>query len=184
MCAIRWIPNIITSVRIAGTLGLLLTPIFSPGFFVLYTICGVSDILDGMVARACGATSELGARLDSVADLLFNGVMLLRLVPVLLRLLPMAVWGIAVLAVGLRVAAYVTAGVKFRRFPSLHTYANKATSAGVFVVPYLINTPAGLAVCTVVGLLGLLSSMEELLIHLCSPSYPDTRTIFRLKPGK
>ena len=42
----------------------------------IYTFAGLTDVLDGWLARKTGRASEFGARLDSVADLLFYSVLL------------------------------------------------------------------------------------------------------------
>ena len=58
----------ITSVRIAASLFLLLLPLRSVGFLVVYTLTGLTDVLDGWLARKTGTASDFGARLDSIAD--------------------------------------------------------------------------------------------------------------------
>lgn len=75
------LPNFVTGLRMVGTFLLLFTKAFSPAFYVVYSICGISDVLDGFLARRTGATSEFGARLDSVADLLFYTVMMIKILP-------------------------------------------------------------------------------------------------------
>ena len=64
----------------------------STGFYVVYTFGGLTDAVDGTVARKLKLESEFGAKLDSVADLLFYAVMLLKLLPHLIRLLPAWLW--------------------------------------------------------------------------------------------
>ncbi len=44
--------NCITCVRIVCGIALLFCPVFSPAFYALYLIAGVSDMADGAVARA------------------------------------------------------------------------------------------------------------------------------------
>ena len=68
----KYIPNIITAVRILGTLFLLWAKLPSLYFFVIYSICGFSDVLDGWLARKTKTTSEFGARLDSVEVVLWG----------------------------------------------------------------------------------------------------------------
>ena len=43
--------NTITLFRMAAGIVLLFCPVFSPAFFVLYIAAGLSDMLDGFVAR-------------------------------------------------------------------------------------------------------------------------------------
>lgn len=65
------LPNILTSARIVCA---ALMPFFalpSTGFYVVYTFGGLTDAVDGTVARKLKLESEFGAKLDSVADLLF-----------------------------------------------------------------------------------------------------------------
>ncbi len=165
------LPNYITAVRITGTVVLLfLTPLEVP-FFIVYTLCGFSDVLDGWIARKTNTISELGAKLDSIADLLFYAVVIIRLLPVLWRLLPTWFWYILGGVVLVRVAAYLTAALKFHRFASLHTKMNKITGGAVFLMPYFLALPFAAVYCfLVVGIAGI-SSAEELIIHIIRKEY-------------
>ena len=60
--------NRITICRILCSIALLFFPAFSPAFYVLYITAGISDMVDGWVARRTHTTSELGAKLDTIAD--------------------------------------------------------------------------------------------------------------------
>ena len=51
------VPNFITCIRILGTIILLFIDPFTTGFYVLYTFCGVTDVLDGLIARKFNAIS-------------------------------------------------------------------------------------------------------------------------------
>ena len=75
--------NTITFFRIAASIVLLFCPVFSPAFYVFYIAAGLSDMLDGFVARKTDTVSKLGARLDTMADFVFVVVCLIKLLPVL-----------------------------------------------------------------------------------------------------
>lgn len=165
------IPNCISLLRIAATLCFLLISPFSTGFYVVYTFTGLTDVLDGWIARKTGTVTELGARLDSIADLLFYTVMLFRIFPVLWTILPVQIWYTVGGILFLRMVSYTVAAIKFHKFASLHTYLNKLTGALVFVVPYVICLPIAVPMCWGVCAIALLSSGEELLIHLCRKTY-------------
>lgn len=175
------IPNILTVLRLTGSVALLFTTLFSVGFWVIYTLCGLSDVLDGAVARVTGSVSKFGAKLDSIADLLFCAVMLLRLFPALLQKLPLAAWGLAGAVLLLRLTAYGFAAVKYRRFAALHTALNKLTGLLVFAVPYsLCFSFAGLFCCAVEAVAAL-AALEELAIHIRQKEYqPDIPSIFQI----
>ncbi|MBQ6866890.1 MAG: CDP-alcohol phosphatidyltransferase family protein, partial [Clostridia bacterium] len=63
--------NLITILRILASAALLFCPALSPAFFAVYIFAGVTDMLDGFVARRTGTASDFGAKLDTAADLIF-----------------------------------------------------------------------------------------------------------------
>ena len=178
---IEQLPNMITVCRIIGTALILPLP-YSKVFLIIYTLCGVTDILDGLIARTFSKTSELGAHLDSIADLMFYSVMFLKIVPRLGEILSWQVWLFAAFILLLRVASYVTAAIKYRRFASLHTYMNKMTGCAVFILPYFMYRPIAVQVCLIAGIIAAIASAEELIIHLTSHEYDSSvKTLIRCK---
>lgn len=169
----------VTSMRIVCSFVLLMLPVSSPEFILVYTLVGLTDALDGWLARKTGTASDFGARLDSIADLLFYGVLLLRFLPTLWLALPRAVWYVVSAVLLVRVLAYTTAAVKYHRFASLHTWLNKLTGGAVFLLPYVFAVSDGVAYGWAVCLLALAASLEELTIHLSQKEYcADRKTIF------
>ena len=174
-------PNCITVVRLFGTLILLFLPTFSPLFFVIYTLCGVSDILDGWIARKTSSTSDFGAKLDSIADLLFYALVIIKLLPVLWKLLPTWFWYIVGGVVVLRLLSYLIAALKYHRFASLHTKLNKLTGAAVFLLPFFLSLPCSKTYCFIVVAVACISSLEELILHLYRKEYhANMKSLFKL----
>lgn len=167
------VPNSITCFRIVGSVALLLLSSFSPAFYILYSLCGISDAVDGFIARRFKLTSDLGSRLDSIADLLFYASMLTHVIPFLVPRVPTAVWYVVGALVLMRIGMYSLTAVKYRRFSSLHTYANKATGVVLFCVPYLLLFANAVTVSWVACVACAVSSIEELLIHCIVKEYPD-----------
>ena len=64
----KYIANIITGSRVAFSLPLLFIPLSSAWFYIFYLLCGLTDMIDGAIARKMGAVSKFGAKLDTVAD--------------------------------------------------------------------------------------------------------------------
>lgn len=173
------IPNCITSLRIVGTIVLLFLVPLTPVFYIIYTLCGFSDILDGWVARKTGTITEFGSKLDSIADLLFYAMVIIRLLPVLWRILPTWFWYIVGGVVLIRLLAYITAALKFHRFASLHTKLNKITGAVVFLLPYFLVLPFANVYCFIVVAAAGISSLEELILHIIRNEYhPNTKALF------
>lgn len=179
---IQMLPNFITSFRIIGTFCLLFVKPLSPLFFIIYTLSGFSDVLDGFIARKMNLISEFGSKLDSIADLFFYAIMIIKVFPVLLKKLPNIFWLVLALVLVLRLSAYILAAIKYKKFTSLHTWLNKATGFMVFLIPYVINTIIFEPFAYLTSLLGAISSAEELSIHILSREYTSkNRTIFSLK---
>lgn len=160
------IPNIITSVRIFATLLLLFITPFSREFFIIYTLAGISDVLDGFVARVTKTVTEFGARLDSVADMLFYFVMIYKSLFVLRGDLSVVTWCIIGFTVIVRIISYIYSARKFRCFVALHTYMNKVTGFAVFILPYMTFLGFFNESCFAASVIAAVAAVEELLIHI------------------
>lgn len=171
-------PNIITLMRIVGTVALVFIKPLSPLFFAVYTFTGITDAFDGFIARKTGTASEFGARLDSIADLLFYSVTLVKLLPILWASLPREIWYAVAAVLIVRLCSYLTAALKYRRFASLHTYLNKLTGLTVFLIPYALKIFGGAAYFWAASAIAFLASAEELIIHISGKAYcGDKKTV-------
>ena len=156
----NYIPNIITIFRILAS---LLIPFADDSlFFPLYFFAGLTDILDGWLARKMNWTSAFGTLLDSIADLIFFIVVVVKII-LTIKLPAFVLWG-ALVVVIIRCTTYLIGFFRFRQFASLHTYLNKLTGLLLFLSPVILLilpiNPFGI----VLLLCGILSSIEELLI--------------------
>ena len=162
----KYIPNILTTLRMLGAVLLLPTRPLTLPFYLLHAFCGLTDALDGAFARALHASSRLGAQMDSIADLMFYGVMMGKLMPILIECMPSSVWWIVGAAVVIRLCAYGVAAVTQHRFSALHTILNKLTGLLVFLVPGMLAMPAAVPLCHGVAAMALISSAHELWLHI------------------
>ncbi len=162
------LPNCITLLRMASTLVMAFLEPLSQWFFAVYTFAGLTDVLDGFAARITKTVSKFGAKLDSVADLLFYGVMLVKLLPVLGKILPWYLWAAVAVVLGLRLCAYVIAAAREKQFAAHHTILNKITGFTVFCVPYILALPCAAILCWIPCTVGGLASAEEILIQTTS----------------
>lgn len=172
------IPNFITIFRIVASVPLLLLPPLTVPFYVLYTICGFSDVLDGTVARRWHLQSALGARLDSLADLLFWGIVLIRVLPVLWPRFGLPELVMLCVIAALRLVNYGVALAKFHAFPALHTWLNKLTACGLFAAAYLLHWVPLRVIAVILFVIALAAVGEELMIHLTSQELkPDVHSL-------
>lgn len=129
--------NLITGIRVLASAGLLFCPALSPSFFALYLLAGLTDMIDGPVARKTHTATAFGAKLDTAADILFAAVCLVKLLPVLNIPLWMFIW-IGLIAL-IKIMNIVSGFVIRKRFVSVHTPMNKATGALLFLLPLTVS---------------------------------------------
>lgn len=155
----KHLANILTISRMAGAIELLFTPTFSVRFFYAYLFCGLTDMLDGVVARKTGSSSAFGARLDAVADLLFTAAALGRLLPAIK--LPGWLWGWTAAIAGVRCGNLLWGFIRWNSLVVEHTRLNKLTGFALFVLPLTMHILrieySGAAVC----LLASVSAVHE-----------------------
>ena len=162
----KYIASSITAGRIIGAFSLLLVNPLSVLFFVVYTLCCVSDLLDGYVARRTKTTSRFGEIFDSIADFIFVTILLFIFIPMLAWEQWILIW-IGVIAL-IRFLSLSVGFTKYHTLAFLHTYANKATGIILVCFPVLCKL-FGLTI-TVFMLCGIasLSAIEELIISFSS----------------
>ena len=127
----KQLPNIITTVRIIGAVSLLHFDIGDVIFWVVYFVCGLSDVLDGFLARKLGCESKTGVLLDSVADIVFVACCCYKLIPVLA--FPKWLWILGGAVVAIKVINQICALVMCKKCVFPHTIANKVTGVLLFV---------------------------------------------------
>ncbi len=174
----KHLANIITSLRFVFAAFILFAAPFSCFFWGMYLCGGMSDLLDGMVARGMKQQNNVGAKLDSIADVAF----LLAILTVGVKNVnfPTWVWACAAGIMLIRLIAYGIGYHKYRTFSSLHTNMNKITGVLLFAFPvfYVIfgRNGAGAILCFI----SFTSSVEELLITVKSKMLNrDCKSIFK-----
>ena len=133
----KHIANIITSSRMVLSMPLLLIPLTSAWFYALYLLCGLSDMIDGTVARRTSSASEFGARLDTVSDFVFMSVALIKFV--LHFHIPVWLWiWIGIIAM-IKLGNAAWGFVRTKKLVSPHTVLNKITGLLLFLLPATIS---------------------------------------------
>lgn len=114
-------------------MALLFFPAFTKWFYVIYLLGGLSDVLDGWVARRFGEVSDFGARLDTVADIVFFGVVLIKVFTGFSFPLWIVLWVICIAV--LRVASIVIGFFSSHKLVSEHSIMNKISGLLIFLIP-------------------------------------------------
>lgn len=168
------IPNTLTVIRLAGTPVLLVLALLQQPVAVLLLGCLLvgTDWLDGILARALHQQTPLGAKLDTIADVLL-GVSLLFCVAWLNWEFLSTYWPWAAGVLGSYGLSSLFSLAKFRIWPSYHNYLAKlgmflGSVAGMLVlagtagweIPF--TTAIFIAACGIITL----ANLEAILITL------------------
>ena len=127
------IANIITGIRVVCSIALMFCSVLTPSFYTLYVIAGLTDMIDGWIARRTNTVSEFGAKWDSVADFIFVTVCLVKLIPVMALPLWLYFWIGIIACIKCFNMGYEY--VMKKRFVTVHSMANKVTGFLLFLFP-------------------------------------------------
>ena len=133
----KHIANLLTGCRILGSILLLFSPAFSVLFYTLYFFCGFSDMIDGTIARKTNSISKFGSQLDTVADLIFVVVSIIRFLPAIH--IPGWLWIWAGVIAIIKISNIIGGYVYNKQFISLHTKMNKVTGLFLFLYPLTLS---------------------------------------------
>ena len=153
------IPNLLSASRIALCLSLLLVDAMTLPFWVLYLIAGLTDMLDGFLARRWGVESKLGAILDSLADFVFVLAVGNKLFPWLK--LPTMLWMMIGLIAIVKLFNAICSYVVRHRIEYLHTTANKFTGFLLFIGMMAIGQSYFVPVAWVIACIALFAAIQE-----------------------
>ena len=134
---IKHIANIVTGCRLFGSVLLLFFPAFSLEFYIIYIICGFSDMIDGAIARKTNTASELGAKIDTVADLAFVTVSLIKMLPTMNIPEWLWIWGLVIAII--KIVNIIWGYASKKQFLSIHTIINKITGLLLFLFPLTLS---------------------------------------------
>jgi phosphatidylglycerophosphate synthase len=178
------LPNALSLLRLVGT----------PALFWLaqlpdtrwagawFGILGLTDALDGFLARRWNQTSEFGSRLDGLADLLFypsGAALLYWLFPAYLQ--PNLVY--IVVTLGLLVAVNGYSWLRFGRIILLHTNLGRWAGVLAFLAvlgAFFTDTSTLIRITAVAYSVSFVEGI--LIFKLRGPVSPDTRSLFSQGP--
>ena len=155
----KHIANILTGFRIFGSVLLLFFPAFSLDFYIIYILCGFSDMIDGIIARKTNSTSEFGSRLDTTADFVFVVVSLFKLLPAIQIPQWLWIWGGVISLI--KISNIIWGYVSKKQFVSLHTIMNKVTGLLLFLWPLTVAFAELRCIAVTVCSVATLSAIQE-----------------------
>ena len=132
----KHIANYISISRAFMSIMLAITETFSIAFYIIYIYCGISDMIDGLIARKSKNESKIGARLDSAADIIFIIVAMIKILPILNLTNGIIIW--IVIIVLIKICNIICSFIYYKKVILPHTVANKIAGFILFIAPYII----------------------------------------------
>ena len=155
----KHIPNLLSMSRIVLCLPLLIVDAMTIPFWVIYLIAGLTDMLDGFLARRWGVESKFGGRLDSLADFVFVIAVGYKLFPYLK--LPTALWMMIGFIALVKIINAICSYVVKHRIEYLHTKANKLTGFLLFIGMMAIGQSFFVPVAWMIACIALFAAIQE-----------------------
>ena len=130
----RYAANIITGSRIIFSILMLMFPTFSFWFYAMYLAGGITDMIDGTVARKTDSASAFGSHFDTAAEIGFLSSALIKILPAI----DVPKWSFAwIFVIAVIKIVNITLGfIRNKRFFAEHTIMNKITGFLLFLLPW------------------------------------------------
>lgn len=171
------LPNLLSCSRIALSVALLFLKDRPAPFAVVYSLCGISDIADGYLARVLNAETTLGIKLDSLGDFIFYAVWLFILFTFVIDGNGGLIIACVITVAMIRAANLAITKAKFKQWGILHTIGNKVTGFVLFLMLPVCVFAGGVLPWSIIAVssIAALSALEETVILLKSKSYDANR---------
>ena len=155
----KYIANIITGSRVAFSFPLLLIPLSSAWFYILYLLCGLTDMIDGAIARKTGAVSKFGARLDTIADFVFMFVCWVKILPPMQ--IPIWLWVWIIIVALIKIFNITLVFIYKKKLISIHSVLNKITGFALFLLPLSLTFVETSYSVATICVLATIAAMQE-----------------------
>ncbi len=129
--------NVLTSMRIGLSGILLLLEPLGMAFYCVYVLAGLTDMLDGPIARKTGTDSRVGAVLDSAADLIFMAAACAKLLPVYWAQIPAWLLISSAFVFYLKMKNASACFAMHKKLITMHTVLNRAAGVLLFAFPFV-----------------------------------------------
>lgn len=175
------IPNILSISRIIATPTIFFLREYKFILLLVLILIGITDVLDGYIARKNKKETIIGSMLDSLSDFVF--FLSLIVYAILFEIDIIMSFKYYVIAIlGLKLLTVTTGIVKYKKLCFLHTYGNKLTGIVIFVGFCYFIFFGNTMLIKIAIFISLISSLEELIIILLGNKYlQNTRGIWEIK---
>ena len=156
----KQIANVITISRIISSMCLLFCNAFSSWFYFIYLIAGITDMVDGIIARKLNVVSEFGSKLDSFADIIFLVVCMVKILPYIN--LPYGIWIWIIMIAIVKIGNIIWNFICNKQLLSEHTFLNKLTGFLLFLFPLTLDFIEPLLSSLIVCFIAMFATLHEI----------------------
>ena len=149
-------------------------------FLIMFIIIGITDKLDGTLARYLNQTTAIGAKLDTIADMVFYPLIALWLY----RFESGVVgewWNLVYFLLALYFFKMIIGKIKFGYVPAFHTIGAKTFSASLyfFMIAAMLDADLAKMAFPFLCVIGYINQVEETYIMLTRDSVDENiRSVF------
>ena len=149
-------------------------------FLIMFIIIGITDKLDGTLARYLNQTTAIGAKLDTIADMVFYPLIALWLY----RFESGVVgewWNLVYFLLALYFFKMIIGKIKFGYVPAFHTICAKTFSASLyfFMIAAMLDADLAKTAFPFLCVIGYINQIEETYIMLTRDSVDENiRSVF------
>jgi len=173
----KQIANILTSLRCALGVVLLCFNDITKEFIMIFTFTGLTDLIDGPIARKTNSISLLGSRLDTIADIIVYSSLLKIAIAKNLIKNDFLVW--IVCAFLIYILSPVISFIKFHKAYFIHSWSAKILGFSCFLIPFFIYFLLFDTYLVFLCVLISISACENVIMQLLSKKpNSDASTIF------
>ena len=162
----KYVPNMLSFMRLLLIIPLMFLTPFELPFMIIYVVAGVSDMIDGPLARKFNVVSQFGAALDGGADFLMILVVVFRILP----LIELPAWVIIwiFIVIGMKFLGVIIGYLRHKKLILMHTYIGKFFVFSLFLFPVFYLFVDVVLLLTVLLVLATIVMVEDLYINITS----------------
>ena len=138
---------------------MLLFTVYSKQFYIFYLLAGLTDMIDGTIARRLDAVSDFGSKLDTISDIIFVAAATYKILPTCKVNIAILIWtGIIAL---IKIVNNIIGFAIHKKFAAVHSVLNKVTGLLLFVLPFTFKILDMNYTSAVICLIATVAALQE-----------------------
>ena len=162
----KYVPNMLSFMRLFLIIPLVFLTPFELPFMIIYVVAGITDMIDGPIARKFNVVSQFGAALDGGADFLMILVVVFRILPLIELPTWVIIW--VIIVIGMKFLGVLIGYLRHKQLIFMHTYIGKFFVFTLFLFPVFYMFVDAVLLLTGLLILATVVMVEDLYINATS----------------